>query len=410
VSARETTVNSADGHKNDGLGAISEHSVKVLLVDDQAIIAEAVRQMLATESNIEFHYCSDPTQAIESANELSPTVILQDLVMPEIDGLTLVKFFRANPSTREVPLIVLSTKEEPVVKAQAFAVGANDYIVKLPDKLELIARIRYHSKGYIAQLERNEAYRRLAASQKQLADEVAQAAKYVCSLLPEPIRQGPVRVDWRFIPSTQLGGDSFGYHWLDDEHFAVYLLDVSGHGVGASLLSVSALNVLRAQALPNVDFRQPAQVLDRLNATFRMEQHDDRYFTIWYGVFSRKTHKLSYAGGGHPPALILADSARATADVRRLESQGPAIGWDLDLPFEANTVIVAPSEKLLILSDGVFEIEKTDGSDWAFDEFLAFLTSATPASNLMERLLAHVRQLHGSDTLADDFSILELAF
>ena len=163
---------------------------------------------------------------------MAPTVILQDLVMPEIDGLTLVKFFRANPKTREVPLIVLSTKEEPTIKAQAFAIGANDYLVKLPDKLELIARIRYHSKGTLRSLERNEAYRKLAESQKQLADEVAQAAKYVCSLLPEPIKEGPVRVDWRFVPSTQLGGDSFGYHWLDDEHFAVYLLDVSGHGVG----------------------------------------------------------------------------------------------------------------------------------------------------------------------------------
>ncbi len=229
----------------------------VLLVDDQPIIAEAVRRMLAGEDDIHFHYCNDPTQAIGLANELGPTVILQDLVMPELDGLTLVKFFRANAKTREVPLIVLSTKEEPIIKAQAFATGANDYLVKLPDKLELIARIRYHSKGYIAQLQRNEAYRSLAASQKQLADEVAQAAKYVCSLLPEPLRDGPVRVDWRFVPSTQLGGDSFGYHWIDDEHFAVYLLDVSGHGVGASLLSVSALNVLRSQSLPNTDFRDP---------------------------------------------------------------------------------------------------------------------------------------------------------
>ena len=233
----------------------------MLLVDDQPIVAEAVRRMLAGESDISFHYCSDPTKAIEEANRLAPTVILQDLVMPELDGLTLVKFFRANPQTREIPLIVLSTKEEPIIKAQAFAIGANDYLVKLPDKLEMIARIRYHSKGYIAQLERNEAYRRLAESQKQLADEVAQAAKYVCSLLPEPIGQGPVRVDWRFVPSTQLGGDSFGYHWLDDDHFAVYLLDVSGHGVGASLLSVSAMNVLRSQSLPNTDFRDPGQVL-----------------------------------------------------------------------------------------------------------------------------------------------------
>jgi phosphoserine phosphatase RsbU/P len=400
----------ADGPATTDLSMVPEHRVRVLLVDDQAIIAEAVRQMLATESDIEFHYCSDPTKAIDLANELAPTVILQDLVMPEIDGLTLVKFFRANPRTQEVPMIVLSTKEEPVIKAQAFAVGANDYIVKLPDKLELIARVRYHSKGYIAQLERNEAYRRLATSQKQLADEVAQAAKYVCSLLPEPIRQGPVRVDWRFAPSTQLGGDSFGYHWLDDEHFAVYLLDVSGHGVGASLLSVSALNMLRSQSLPNADFRNPAQVLDRLNATFRMEQHDDRYFTIWYGVFSKSRRELAYASGGHPPALVFHSSSSVAADFRRLESQGPPVGWDLDLPFEANTVDLDPSDKLFVFSDGVFEIEKTDGKTWDFDEFLAFMATATANVNAMECLLAHVRQLHGSETLADDFSMLELAF
>jgi sigma-B regulation protein RsbU (phosphoserine phosphatase) len=296
--------NISENSENKVAKAVSKPAATVLLVDDQPIVAEAVRRMFAGESDIRFHYCSDPTQAIAEANRLSPTVILQDLVMPELDGLTLVKFFRANPQTREIPLIVLSTKEEPVIKSQAFAIGANDYLVKLPDKLEMIARIRYHSKGYIAQLERNEAYRKLAESEKQLADEVAQAAKYLCSLLPEPIGQGAVRVDWRFVPSMQLGGDSFGYHWLDDDHFAAYLLDVSGHGVGASLLSVSALNVLRSQSLPNTDFRDPGQVLQGLNLAFDMDLHDNKYFTIWYGVFRKSTRHLFYAGGGHPPALL----------------------------------------------------------------------------------------------------------
>lgn len=391
--------------------AMPEHPVTVLLVDDQAIIAEAVRRMVAGESDIQFHYCGDPTKAIEMANQLAPTVILQDLVMPEIDGLTLVKFFRGNPKTRDVPMIVLSTKEEPVIKAQAFAIGANDYLVKLPDKLELIARIRYHSKGYIAQLERNEAYRKLAASQKQLADEVAQAAKYVCSLLPEPVREGPVRVDWRFVPSTQLGGDSFGYHWLDDEHFAVYLLDVSGHGVGASLLSVSALNVLRSQSLPNTDFRNPAQVLDRLNDIFVMEQHDNRYFTIWYAVSCTTTRQLAYAGGGHPPALLLSDSGPAAGQgLQRLESQGPAIGWGLGMPFETSVVTVEPGTRMLILSDGVFEIQKTDGTNWTLDDFIRFIGTAPRGPNLIDHVLGHVRQLRGSDTLADDFSMLEVVF
>ena len=288
-----------------------DHPVTVLLIDDQAIVGEAVRRMLVGESDIRFHFCKDPTQAIAQANEIGPTVILQDLVMPELDGLTLVKFLRANPKTRDTPLIVLSTKEEPAVKAQAFAIGANDYLVKLPDKVELIARIRYHSlRGYIALLERNEAYRRLAESQRLLAQEVEQAANYVRSLLPSPLlpppqTKGPVRVDWRFIPSTQLGGDSFGYHWLDDDHFAVFLLDVSGHGVGSSLLSVSAMNVISSQTLPNTDFRDPGQVLKALDATFLMDQHDDKYFTIWYGVYRKSRRQLVYAERWPPGGFVV---------------------------------------------------------------------------------------------------------
>ena len=242
--------------------------------------------MLAAESDIGLHYCTDPTLAIDKAPRGGrPTVILQDLVMPEIDGLTLVKFFRANPSTREVPLIVLSSKEEPVVKAQAFGLGANDYLVKLPDKIELIARIRYHSKAYIHLLERGAgAYRELEANQKQLAEEVAQAARqYVSSLLPAAAARRAAQTDWRFIPSTTLGGDVFGYHWIDHDHLALFLLDVCGHGVGAALLAVSAMNVLSSQALPATDFRDPGQVMKGLNDTFQTgeAQQSVFYHLVW---------------------------------------------------------------------------------------------------------------------------------
>ena len=305
---------------------------------------------------------------------------------------------------------MLSTKEEPAVKAEAFAIGANDYLVKLPDRLELVARIRYHSKGYIAQLERNEAYRKLAESQRQLAEEVAEAAKYVRSLLPAPMPEGPVRVDWRFVPSTQLGGDSFSYHWLDDDHFAIYLLDVSGHGVGSSLMSVSALNVLRSQALPQTDFRDPGQVLQGLNTAFAMELHDNKYFTIWYGVYRKSTRQLVYAGGGHPPALLLSGPTRQELALTQLDSQGPIIGMLDDMEFETQTVELAPAARLLLFSDGVFEIEQTNGEMWQFDDFLKFLRSLPPDEPLMDRLLQHAQTLHGSDQLTDDFSIVEVEF
>src|SRR5579864_8153898 len=200
-------------------------------------------------------------------------------------------------------MIVLSSKEEPIIKAQAFALGANDYLVKLPDKVELIARIRYHSRGYLNLLERDEAYRKLEESQHQLAEEIAQAARYVQSLLPARL-EGDVRIDWRFVPSTQLGGDMFGYHWLDSDHLALYLLDVSGHGVGSSLLAVSVNNLLASQSLPNTDCRDPGKVLARLNDIFPMEKQNGKYFTIWYGVFNRVRRTLTYSNGGHPAALL----------------------------------------------------------------------------------------------------------
>lgn len=132
--------------------------ITVLLIDDQSMIAEAIRRMLAPEADIAFHYCNNPTQALKAAANCQPTVILQDLVMPQMEGLLLVEFLRSRDTpTHQTPLIVLSSKEDPVIKAKAFELGANDYLVKLPDPRELIARIRYHSKAYVNFLKRQEA-------------------------------------------------------------------------------------------------------------------------------------------------------------------------------------------------------------------------------------------------------------
>ena len=148
----------------------TQFKVRVLLVDDQLIIVEAVRRMLSDQADIEFHYVTDSSAAIATALQLQPTVILQDLVMPAVDGFALIHQYRENAALRQVPVIVLSAKEDPKLKAHSFAVGANDYVVKLPDRLELLARIRYHSGGYISRLQRDEAFQFLRASQKNLAD------------------------------------------------------------------------------------------------------------------------------------------------------------------------------------------------------------------------------------------------
>jgi len=148
----------------------SEYAIRVLLVDDQPLVGEAVRRALLHDPKVEFHYCANPTEAIRVAKEIQPTVILQDLVMPNVDGLDLVRQYRADQATRDTPIIVLSSKGEPTVKSDAFQAGANDYLVKLPDQIELIARIRYHSMAYVNQLQRDEAYRALRQSRQQLME------------------------------------------------------------------------------------------------------------------------------------------------------------------------------------------------------------------------------------------------
>jgi two-component system chemotaxis family response regulator WspR len=152
------------GERND-----ADYKVRVLLVDDQLIIVEAVRRMLAGHPDIEFHFVTDPHAAHAAALRHRPTVILQDLVMQGADGFQLIRAYQEDEALRDIPVIVLSTRDEAKLKAHAFAIGAHDYLVKLPDRLELTARIRRHSAGYISGLQRDAAYRSLRASQEDLA-------------------------------------------------------------------------------------------------------------------------------------------------------------------------------------------------------------------------------------------------
>jgi sigma-B regulation protein RsbU (phosphoserine phosphatase) len=233
----------------------------------------------------------------------------------------------------------------------------------------------------------------------------------VRSLLPDKRKKGAVLADWRFIPSAELGGDTFGYDWLDDDHFAFYLIDVSGHGVGPALLSVSALNSLRSQSLPQTDFRRPEQVLAALNRAFQMDQQNGLYFTIWYGIYHKPSRRIDFAGGGHPPALLLTGPVPEQAELKVLESQGPMIGADLDMEYPSSSCDVGESAVFYLYSDGVYEIEQTSGTMWPWGEFLDFMRTSLPSGDSkMDELARHARTLSGSEEFKDDFSIVELRF
>ena len=282
--------------------SLTRHPITVLLVDDQAIIGEAVRRMLVGEDDIFLHYCQDPAEAIRKAAEIYPTVILLDLVMPEIDGLTLLRFFRANANTRLIPIVVLSTKEEPKTKAEAFALGANDYLVKLPDKIELIARIRHHSSGYINLLQRNEAYRALQESMEQLRIEQDKSERLLLNILPKAIadrlKQGQSTIADSFPEVTILFADLVGFTKISsqvspaevvgilNEIFSTFDRLVEKHGlekiktIGDSYMVGAGLPISRpdhAEAIAEM-------ALDILEEILCFHRVNDNLFSMWVGI------------------------------------------------------------------------------------------------------------------------------
>ena len=319
----------------------------------------------------------------------------------------MLRYYRANPATREIPTIVLSTKEEPKTKAEAFSLGASDYLVKLPDPIELSARVRLHSRGYIAQLERNEAYAALKRSEERLAEELAEAAKYLTSLLPERL-SGAITTAWEFIPSAELGGDTFGYGWLDDDRFAMYLLDVCGHGLKAALLSISAMNVLRNQTLQATDFGSPASVLGGMNEAFQMDRHNNMYFTMWYAIFDRRTRTLRYANAGHPPAILIGGESAETATPMELSNPGMIIGGFPGMTYEELTVNLPPFSRLYFFSDGLYEITRPDNSMLTFEEFMAIVAKGPRVASAIPHTIDAIRGVRGPQSFEDDLSIVEV--
>lgn len=242
---------------------------------------------------------------------------------------------------------------------------------------------------------------------QELQRDLDKARNYVTSLLPAPIVAGPIRTDWCFEPSTQLGGDAFSYGRLDDSHVLAYLIDVSGHGAGAAMHSVSVLNVLRQRALPNTDFHDPAQVLASLNATFPMDEHDGMYFTAWYGVYSLRDRTLTYATAGHHAGYLYAPD-RPRAD---LKTPGLMIGAMPNARFVANTVDVPAGAALYLFSDGVFEVLTPEGRQCGLDDFLPLLAgTAAAVPGETARVHAAVRAMSKSGPLDDDFSLLLIRF
>src|SRR5208337_2290426 len=208
-------------------------------------------------------------------------------------------------------------------------------------------------------------------------------------------------------------GDVFGYHLLGGEEagggkLALYLIDVSGHGIEAALFSVTLMNMLKTQVLPGADFYEPASVLDRLNASFRMEEQNNLFFTAWYGVWDYVMRRLVYASAGSPPALLVLPDGSS----EELSTGGMIIGVDADARYDAAKADVPKGSGLYVFSDGIYEFRARDGSIFGIERFTRDLVRIASAPRdgrrVLDRILGRAKAESSSGRFPDDISLLEL--
>jgi serine phosphatase RsbU (regulator of sigma subunit) len=247
-----------------------------------------------------------------------------------------------------------------------------------------------------------ESLEQLEATQAALQTELSDAATFVRSLLPEPIRQGPLRTDWRYVPSAHLGGDGLGYFPLEDGRLAFFVLDVAGHGFAASLLCSSILTALHARRVPGANFADPVSVLAALNSAFPLST-GGRHFTLWYGVLDPTSGDLRCANGGHPCAVICGPTG-----CREVGAPGVMLGVIPDADFPEERTVLQRGERLFVFSDGAYEIEAPDGQILPYERFEAELARAATDPDGVGRMLAFAAGAKADQELDDDFTMLSV--
>jgi len=250
----------------------------------------------------------------------------------------------------------------------------------------------------------------LQASEKMINGQLADAASYVRSQLPVNLFDS-VQTDWRYRPSSTLGGDALDFFWLNEDHLVIFLLDVVGHGVGSALLATSILHLLRQRALKDGDPLEPVSVLAALNRSFQMDEHGEKVFSIWYGVYDRVSGIIRFAAAGHPPALLISPSQDGASEATWLKAKGLWIGATAAETFEGGSAIVAEDAELFVFSDGLYELSTKAGPMIGLDEFGNLLVNLYRTGGAgLERVLDEVSRIHGSDQFEDDASILKVRF
>lgn len=378
----------------------------ILIIDDDPNTQVILRRILTPEG-YDILVASDGSEGVKLAHEKQPALIICDWIMPPgMTGLDVCSKIKHNSELSATFFILLTSAESNEEnRVTGLDAGCDDFLSKsvISKHHELKARVRAGIRVY-------NLYQALQKEKRHLEAELEEAADYVSSILPKPLSLKKTTIDSRFIPSRQLGGDSFDYYWLDRDNLAIYLLDVEGHGLKAAFPCLSILNLLRSQSLNQVNFYHPREVLTGLNRSFPMNGNNQQSFTIWYGVYNCKKQTLVYASAGHPPGMLISTNSDGTIQEQRLSTRGPSIGFFEESQYQETTCQITPPARLYVFSDGIYEIERGEGKFWELESFIAMLRTHYASRSSLDQLLAEVCLINGGDDFADDLSIMQIDF
>lgn len=411
-------------------GRANGRLIDILIIDDDPVVIESLQRLLQ-KRGYQVASANSAETGLQKAVDLRPSVIICDLLLPGgPSGLDVCRRIKQDAQLSTIAFLIMTAHTDIANRVEALEAGADDLLFKPVDTDELTARVK-------SGLKLHQLTRALMAQTSRLESELAEAATYVSSLLPKDTPEDAkncVSITSRFISSQELGGDCFDHYWLDPDYLVMYLLDVSGHGLGAALLSTSVLNVLRSQSLPGVNFYRPESVLKGLNEAFQMNDQNDKYFTIWYGVYNRTNHQLSYASAGHPPALLLTPSrpksrrlgpflqssvSEGNISLEKLRTPGMPIGMMPDSVYQWQRCSVTKNARLYIFSDGIYEIHAANPAHptslkyqtiLGLDGFTELMSNLESEQNLSIDSLIGAVSRFGGNQFEDDLSLLEIDF
>jgi len=382
----------------------------ILVVDDDRTNRNLL-SIILKKAGYRVIEAEDGQDAIEKGLDTPVDLVLLDIMMPNMDGYEACRLLKGDPRTQDIPVIFLSAKSEARDKIMGLETGGADYVTKPFDKGEVLARVR-------SQLRIRSLTREVMDKQKHLDHDLKVAAGIQRSLLPGKVpAKSNLEFAWKFQPCESIGGDIFNLFPLDDAHYAVYMLDVSGHGVPSALITVSVSQLLQpyTNTLVKRDTDQgsqneivtPMEVMRELDREYPIERFD-KYFTFIYMLIDIKGGALRYSNAGHPPPLLL----RADGTLEKLEKGGPMIGLGGVLPFEEGELAIGAGDRIILYTDGVLEYEKALGEFYGEERFQRAVTGEAGLSidalldHIMEDMMAFGQQAKP----ADDITLLGIEY